>query len=371
MNKELTLELAEYVAKLLLYTNCDGEKTEKPAVISWEEVYDFSKMHSLASAVFSSVEDTVKAQCSPELVEKWELTRATDYAQHIKQSAEFSRITEALTEEKINFLPLKGFSYKSLWKDPAHRTMSDMDMYFHPDDFPRVDALLKSLGYAQDHECDVHVNYEKKPFVKIEAHRKFVENGPAIPFDTWEAKPDNPYFHVMNHEQLLTFGTEHAMKHYEHGGCGMRLVFDLYLYMKSFGHEIDRASLDKTLEENGLIDFFRLLCRLSDYWFGGSLADAETRKAAYYVATGGTYGSHDNSVSYGIEKKGKLGYVFARVFPPYRFMRLRYPILRKIPILLPFAYILRFFTSVFNGRSRLELRGMKKHKENERKENIK
>ena len=369
MNEELTLRLAEYVAKLLLYTNCDGEKPEKPEEISWETVYDFSKMQSLASAVYSSVEQTVRAQCSPELVEKWETARATDYAQHIKQSSEFQRITEALSKEKINFLPLKGFTHKSLWKDPAHRTMSDVDIYFHPDDFPRADALLKSLGYVQDHGCDVHVNYEKKPFVKIEAHRKFVENGPAIPFDTWDAKTDNPYFHVMNHEQFLTFGTEHAMKHYEHGGCGMRLVFDVYLYMTRFESEIDRASLDRTLEGKGLLDFFRLLCRLCDYWFGGALPDYETKKAAYYVATGGTYGTHDNSVSYGIEKKGRLRYVLSRVFPPYKFMKLRYPILRKIPILLPFAYILRFFTAAFNGRSRLYLSGMKKHKENKRKEN--
>jgi hypothetical protein len=368
MNEELTLKLAEYVAHLLLHINCDGEKPEKPAEFSWETVYAFTKFHFLASGIYSSVEESVKAEATPELVAKWNKRRTSDLAQHIKQSAEFSKITAAFTEEKINFLPLKGFIYKSLWKNPAHRTMSDMDIYFYPDDFPRVDAVLRSLGYEQTYQGDVDDGYKKKPFVNIEAHKKFFRGGEPIPFDTWESKPDNPYWHIMSHEQFLLFGIEHAKKHYANGGCGMRVVFDFFLYMKRFESEIDRASLEAALKTGGFFDFFQSLSRLADYWFCGGCPDDATKLVAFYVATGGAYGSGDNVAVNTIKKRGRLRYVLSRLFPPYSIMKKRFPILHKLPILLPFAYILRFLISVFNGGSKREIRRIKRYNEVKRKE---
>lgn len=371
MDKHLFLTLSEYIAKLLLHVNCDGEKPKKPTEISWSAVYAFAKFQSLASGIYSAVEDEVCAEAPAELAAEWDKVRATDLAKHIKQSAEFSRITKRLTEEKVNFLPLKGFTYKSLWKNPAYRTMSDLDIYFHPDDMKRVGGILTSLGFVRTHACDVHINYEKKPFINVEAHRKFVENGPSYSFDLWSAKQENPYWYIMNHEQFLTFSVMHAHHHYTAGGCGMRVIFDLFLYTRKFAAEINEERLKSALDAEGLFDFYCLLLKLADYWFGGEPKEEneEILKAAYYIATGGTYGSHENSVSYGIEKKGKLGYVISRVFPPYKEMRLRYPVLRKLPVLLPFMYVVRFVTSIFNGQNANELRGIKKHKENNKKNN--
>ena len=361
MNEELTLKLAEYVAHLLLHINCDGEKPEKPAEIPWEMVYAFAKFHFLASGIYSSVEGEVKAEATPEIAAKWNKRRTSDLAQHIKQAAEFSKITAAFTEEKINFLPLKGFIYKALWKNPAHRTMSDMDIYFHPDDFPRVDTVLRSLGYEQTYQGTVDDGYVKKPFVRIEAHKKFFLGDESLSFDSWGTKPDNPYWHTMSHEQFLLFGIEHAKKHYKNGGYGMRVVFDFFLYMKHFKSEIDRASLEAALNTGGLLDFFRKLSGLSDYWFGGDSPNAQTKLAAFYVATGGAYGSGDNVTINTLKKKGGLRYFFSRLFPPYGVMKRRFPILRWLPILLPFVYILRFLISVFNGGSRREIRRIKRY----------
>lgn len=366
MNEELVLSLSEYLAKLLLHVNCDAPMPKKPDDVAWQTVYAFARTQSLASGIYTALEPLVKAEAPEDLCDRWDRERATDLAKHIKQTSEFKSVTAALTEAKVNFLPLKGFSFKALWKNPAYRTMSDMDIYFHPDEFDRADRVLKSLGYVQESGCDVHLDYDKKPFVKIEAHRKFKTDGPAVSFDTWESKPDNPYFHVMNHEQFLLFSIAHAKKHYVHGGCGMRVVFDHYLYLRAYAEEIDMKSLEAELAAEGLDDFFALLRRLSDYWFGDAIADEELKRAAFYIATGGTYGSHDNSVSYGIKEKGKLRYVLGRVFPPYRLMKHRYPILRKLPFLLPFLYPVRFVASIFNGRNATELRGIRNHSAKER-----
>ncbi len=361
MNEQLIISIAEYVAQLLVHINCDGPMPKKPEDASWDDIFAFAKSQSLDSGIFSAVEPQVLAEATKELAAVWDSSRATDVAKHVTQSVEFAKITKLFTENKIKFLPMKGFIYKSLWKNPAHRTMSDMDIYFNSEDIPRVDEILRGLGYIQEHAGEVHINYKKKQFVKIEVHKRFVENGPMHSFDIWEPKKDNPYWYVMNHVQFLVFNTEHAYKHYSGGGCGMRMVFDLFLYERAFMTEIDRAELFSALSAEGLLDFFLLLERVGAYWYGGGEADDEILKAAYYIATGGTYGTYENRVAYGIETKGKLSYVCSRVFPPYRKMKQRYPILKKLPFLLPFMYVARFIQSAFNGRNSLELRGMEKH----------
>ncbi len=364
--ERLVRSLSEYVAALLTHVNCGMPKPEKPKEIPWEAVFAFSHSQSLASGIYSAIEADVKREASPELAARWDRARATDLAKHIKQASEFKRLTALFTEKGIKFLPLKGFTYKALWKNPAHRTMSDLDIYFDPDDMSRVDELLLGLGYVQEHSCDVHLSYEKKPFLNVEAHRKFEENGESPSFDTWQTKPDNPYWHIMNHEQFLTFNALHAYKHYEAGGCGMRVIFDLYLYKKAYENEMSVEILQKSLAKEGLSDFFSLIEKVADYWFSGAEPTDEVLTAAYYISTGGTYGSMENRISYGIESKGRGRYILSRVFPPYAQMKLRYPVLKKLPVLLPFMYIVRFITSIFNGRNGKELRGMKKHKENKK-----
>ena len=43
-----------------------------------------------------------------------------------------------------------------------------------------------------------------------------------------------------------------------------------------------------------------------------------------------------------------LGYIFKRIFPPFSFMKLKYPILDRLPLLLPIMWIVRIFGCVFS-----------------------
>ena len=73
-----------------------------------------------------------------------------------------------------------------------------------------------------------------------------------------------------------------------------------------------------------------------------------------FIFGGSTYGTIDNKVARdtlvvdGNLKKTK--YVFNRLFPSYKQMKKIFPVLEKMPILLPVLYIVRFF------------RGLKNHK---------
>ena len=49
---------------------------------------------------------------------------------------------------------------------------------------------------------------------------------------------------------------------------------------------------------------------------------------------------------------GKVGYFFYRAFLPYKQMCELFPVLIKVPILLPFCYVARVFGALFNKTKR-------------------
>ena len=83
-----------------------------------------------------------------------------------------------------------------------------------------------------------------------------------------------------------------------------------------------------------------------------------------FIASSGTYGTLENSVAKGVKEKGKFGYFMQRVFPPYSFYKSAYPWAYKCPILIPFAWIARFFRVLFKNpkRAKNELKTIQKYK---------
>ena len=84
-----------------------------------------------------------------------------------------------------------------------------------------------------------------------------------------------------------------------------------------------------------------------------------------YIASSGTYGTIEHSVAKGIKEKGKFGYFISRVFPPYRFYKSAYPWAYKTVILIPIAWLCRFFRIIFKNpkRAKSELKTIKNYKE--------
>ena len=73
-----------------------------------------------------------------------------------------------------------------------------------------------------------------------------------------------------------------------------------------------------------------------------------------YIWKGGVYGSTKNKLS--IQKMrmgGVAGYTKHRLFPRLKTLEGYYPILKKMPILLPVIWIYRGIKAVFRGRTRV------------------
>jgi len=82
---------------------------------------------------------------------------AVTYQASAHRSAEIYRqlsdVLDALHQAQLQPIALKGVHLAALiYPDPALRPMNDIDLLFRPDELPRAEAILETLGYGGKHK---------------------------------------------------------------------------------------------------------------------------------------------------------------------------------------------------------------------------
>ena len=72
-----------------------------------------------------------------------------------------------------------------------------------------------------------------------------------------------------------------------------------------------------------------------------------------YLCDSGTYGIMKHSVENQIAKKGRIGYLWSRIFLPYKLMVKLCPIIRSIPALLPVFWVVRLVNAFIFKRAKM------------------
>ena len=371
MEKEQFVKyLKEYIRLLSLYLN----KKEDPGFPIDNNTlgffYKLSKGHSLNALLFKAIEG-VKVKVSEQDLFKLE----EPYLLNIRKVASFNKeraeLYDYLNSNDINFLPLKGIILKDYYPDECAREFADNDILFDE----KKDKLVKKFFVDKGYEIEVfrrtnHDVYLKKPFFNFEMHRAlFGESG--------DNKKVVAYFkdylnkslikenkeHYLSNEDFYIYFTAHSYKHYHVSGCGIRTLVDYYLFLKN--NELDFDYINKELEKIDLVDFSNEIKNLSIKVFDNEPLTETEEEMFLYIASSGTYGTLEHSVAKGIKEKGKFGYFISRVFPPYSFYKNAYPWAYKTVILIPIAWLCRFFRIVFKNpkRAKSELKAIKDHKE--------
>ena len=137
-------------------------------------------------------------------------------------------------------------------------------------------------------------------------------------------------------------------KHFEHGGCGVRPVLDLWILDKQEGY--DAVARDALLESGALLKFTTAARSLASVWFDGAEHTETTAQMEQYLLFGGVYGNMENRVALQQQKKGgKFKYIVSRIFLPYSTIKFHYPVLQKHRWLTPVMQVRRWFKLIFRG----------------------
>ena len=374
MDKELFKNNVLSFAKLLsIYLN----KKEASDLVIDKELLSFyvklSKHHSLKAILYAALSST-KAQANEEYLKKLEEYYLLTLRKAVLFDKERNELYEYLNNNQIDYLPLKGIILKDYYLDPYTREFADNDILFDE----KKDKLVKDFFVKKDYTVELfkksnHDVYIKEPFYNFEMHRAlFGETGDnkknIVYFKDYLSKAQikENYEHQLSKEDFYIYFTAHTYKHFHVSGCGIRTLIDYYLYLKN--NELDFVYINKELEQLDLVDFSNDIKSLSIKIFNDESLDDKELDMLLYIASSGTYGTLEHSVAKGVKEKGKFRYFMSRVFPPYRFYKSAYPWAYYCPILIPIAWLCRFFRILFKNPKKAtnELKTIKNYKEEDK-----
>ena len=341
-------------------------------VLSEEEISNFVKIahkHSLSALTYQALKYIG--------IEQKELEQR--YYASLKKSVLFEQERKELygylNDNQIDFLPLKGIILKDYYPDPYTREFADNDILFDPD----KDRLVKKFFIDRHYKIEQfgktnHDVYVKSPVLNFEMHRylfgETVDSELIIKyFENYiKTSPIKEGFeHYLTPEDFYIYFTAHTYKHYHHSGCGLRTLVDYYVFLKK--HELDFEYINQELNKSDIYKFSNLISKLAEIVFSGKELGPDDLEALYFICLSGTYGTLQNGVNRGVEKKGKFGYFMSRIFPPMSFYKSYYPWAYKTKVLIPIAWIMRFFRILFNNpkKATTELKMISKSKKQKKK----
>ena len=349
-----------YTCRLISSVINDTEPLALPDNMSLEELYAYQAGQDVTNIAYVALE---RLDSSFNLKEY-----QADYKLNILREARFElagqEVYNAFEEAEISFLPLKGAILKNLYPKPSLRSFTDIDIYVG-DEFDKAEKVLINLGYKK--RVDTYhndVSYVKKPSLHIELHKDLFPDDYTFegyfknPYIHTKIKEEYKYYHLYYDNDFFIHVLCHLYKHFTFSGCGLRQYLDIYVMLKQL--QLDMDYIHCELKSFGMDEFFDTTLKLIGFFFDGEKPDDCLIEIAEYVFNSVTFGDQDIRMALDYTKEngdkpetiwGQVRFFVERWQLKFPKMKLQYPILNKLPFLLPFCYIHKAFRAIFFRRS--------------------
>lgn len=341
----------------LIQNALDGTEKEVSEDFDWIEAFKISKMHQTESIVYYGAIKSKSFQAS-EIKEKFIHQNYVNISISEKQIYIFKDIQKRFNESKISFLPLKGIILKSFYPYAEMRTMGDIDIFIKTEEYDRVKTVLIDTGFSEGKENEYELHWDNGN-LHIELHKSLI---PPTSKDIYSYYEDGWKFAIkqsienyeyrMSDEDFFIYIFTHFAKHYRGKGAGIKYVVDFYVFFKTHPY-VDREYIKMHLKKMELNIFYENILKLINVWFFGETSDQIADFLTKKIFSLGVYGRIENSeYAEGVRiskshKHVKTHKFFKMLFPSFLYMKDLYPILGKVPVLLPFCWIARWLKILF------------------------
>ncbi len=278
------------------------------------------------------------------------------------QSQELAQITAACEQAQIPVLLLKGCILKSLYPIPSLRYMSDIDLLIDPKRAKEMDSILLSMGFTEEKtDASTTKVYTSAQTMRYEIHLDLSSEGYHAPSEHFASEllqrsvpvEGKSYIRNLPLEDHYAYLLCHFVKHFIYGGIGIRQLIDIYLCQKNW--QMDETKLLALLNHLGLAEFHQKLTQLSQHWFEDAEAENSVLELGDYILSSGVFGTEAHRSTDRMLQQGEgFTYLWKRTFPPYHTMKEYFPILKKLPFLLPIFWIWRALRALLFRRKKLK-----------------
>ncbi len=355
----------------------------------WNGVFELACRNSLAAVLFDAAKG---CKSLPEdIKKKWDMIKFQTFMRQGVHFKALVEVTNDLHEAGIDYAVFKGQAISKCYPNPLYRASSDSDILVSPEDRVRASEIIESHGY----ECDGGKKDKEFTYINkhnghvIELHTTVFEDYEGIKIDILsQANLNGPEHRIdmdVNGKTIRTMGVDehlvyqiyHLIKHFILEGASVRFFTDITLFVNKNLDDIHFDYFWKWMDKCGYSafcqNFFAICIRhfgLDDSILKGRKVDASNDVLESIIIDFIYKGDIDHLRQYswqliyafapylvgeksGFEgkTKGKIRFVF----PMPQDLDEYYDYAKKIPILLPIAWVHRLIR-----RSFLQVKNRKK-----------
>ena len=349
--------------------------------LDWERMYRLADYHKVANTVYLGLlghRETVPDRWRDRFFQRYQESLA--FGENCQEA--MKEVLTWLDMREISCTVLVSESIRELYRLPETADNSPVQIFLDEDQYYLAKGYLIDLGYETDKtykgfgERMKRVNgvtiilYYRLPF-KTAKYSKYMVR------ILESAQIRDPYESIwmLPIESELTYRMAGAAYRYVTDELTLREMLELFLFHRQWREEIEEDALQKRLEEFRIDGLAYKLLEISYMWFG-ERADPYLQRRnedmAVYdpleqrILTRGMVGRENDEQALKLQgliekelakekreeghnlQKEKIGKFFAEqrrrlrwVFPDFHYMSSIYPVVEKVPILLPVYWIIR------------------------------
>ncbi len=366
---------------LLMRTAMGSAKSRHPAPddMAWDEVFHLAEQHHVLPMVVDAAYRVYGDEIPWErLMPYKKRAQRMMYLQTLK-TERFLSLYRFLSDHGLTPLVMKGLICRRLYPDPDFRFSADEDLLIPPDEALTYHEAFLGYGLRTDSPEQEIVSAQETPYRSVDGMLFLEVHRFAFPPDSGAYGEYNTYLtDVFEHAVTETSaGTGiwtmaptdhlfylicHAMKHFLHGGFGIRQVCDIGLFAQAYAGQTDWSRLKEQLDSIHALVFTASLFEIAEQCLGiglsgvpGELRESGTDPEALLndILESGVYGSstmsrkHSSTITLRAAEAAGSGASDKKpsrtrtLFPSVSSMTKDYPYLTKRPWLLPAAWMQR------------------------------
>lgn len=359
-----------------------GEAVQEEAV-NWQELISLANEHGVLPLVAWAVKHSPQLKCSNEIREFLESRISNISMSNIIRRQRIMYLINELQKEGIEVKLLKGYAIAQYYAHPDSREAVDTDLWVNEKQEKQMyDFLQKKAFEVYPRSFTSHHGIcQHKKYGKIEVHTRLYDE---IVEDVWfsgikkseyvldpfiKIQLDDGEFTTLGHTDQAIFLALHMVKHFIESGLSIRMMLDISLYLQCNYPCIDFERFYDIMERMHYAKLvnciFSLMIQyggfpeeiyacyvkpqphliellLRDMYQGGYMGrrEMDERHIGSMAYNRMLFTKDNTQIAYVVKMlwwKARCG--ARRMFPDLHRMKRMYPVLRKLPLLVPFTWL--------------------------------